>query len=162
MPSNVSWALIALRGISANKKENIRIKEKIKGKFHQHFIILLYNLIVPSVSPKEFLATHLYDPKSDWLTARMLSFITTLYALSISTGSNFPPKKWAKHNRNCLNLHNYMFQVKVWCLCKISVYYCRKWLDYTEIFGKFAENNDVSYYLYINCDWGTENEKRWI
>jgi hypothetical protein len=80
---------MALLGISA--KDGM-VRWNIQNVSAFRFAILLYNLIVPSVSPSEFLATHLYDPKSDWLTDLMLSFMTTLYALSISTGSNFPPK----------------------------------------------------------------------
>lgn len=54
---------------------------------------LLYNFIVPSVSPNEFLATHLYDPISAGPTAFTSNFITTLYALSTNIVSYFPATK---------------------------------------------------------------------
>lgn len=52
---------------------------------------LLYSLMLPSVSPSEFFATHRYEPKSLGPTARMCNFMITLYAVSTSTGSNLPP-----------------------------------------------------------------------
>lgn len=49
---------------------------------------LRYNLIVPSVSPSEFFATHLYEPKSPISTGVMVSVITVLYAWSNESGLN--------------------------------------------------------------------------
>lgn len=49
--------------------------------------------MLPSVSPNEFLETHLYEPKSDGLTEFIVSFMWTLYALSSDMGSYFPPEK---------------------------------------------------------------------
>lgn len=55
----------------------MKIKQLKKKDYY-----LRYNLIAPSVSPREFFATHLYVPKSVISTFKIVNFITTLYALS--------------------------------------------------------------------------------
>lgn len=54
---------------------------------------LRYNLIDPSVSPSEFLATHLNWPKSSMSTSTIVNFITTLYTFSNTSWMYLLPKK---------------------------------------------------------------------
>lgn len=54
---------------------------------------LRYNLIEPSVSPNEFLATHLYWPKSAMSTSIIVNFITTLYTFSNTSCTYLLPKR---------------------------------------------------------------------
>lgn len=59
--------------------------------------------MLPSVSPNEFFATHRYPPKSACTTNRMWSRIITLYAVSTSTGSNWPPVVWVVFDYRSIN-----------------------------------------------------------
>lgn len=71
--------------------------------------------MTPSVSPKEFFATHLYDPKSKWVTFLIFSNMFFLYLLSVVTASYFSPKfqinnfvlnvKWSKLWECCCSFH---------------------------------------------------------
>lgn len=67
------------------------------------------NLITPSVSPSEFFATHLYEPKSDLLTRRIFNIIYFLYPLSVDTASYLSPKAIKLHlTPLMLNKHKFL------------------------------------------------------
>lgn len=61
---------------------------------------LRYNFMDPSVSPREFFATHLYMPKSLMSTEIIVSFMETLYVLSSSSVLYLDPirREYAKHH----------------------------------------------------------------
>lgn len=73
--------------------------------------------MAPSVSPREFFATHLYDPKSAMSTSLMVNFITTLYALSKVSGTNLSPAK--KLERIVVIQHKTeLFPLKLNCIAR--------------------------------------------
>lgn len=79
------------------------VPERIPVLIVMGIVYLRYNFMDPSVSPREFFATHLYMPKSLMSTEMIVSFMETLYVLSSSSALYFPPIRWeyAKyHNYN--------------------------------------------------------------
>lgn len=61
---------------------------------------LRYNLMEPSVSPSEFLATHLYAPKSSISTSTIVNFITTLYTFSKTSCTYLLPRMQTQQIQN--------------------------------------------------------------
>lgn len=73
---------------------DILINSVLKLSTHSNLkSYLLYSLMAPSVSPREFFATHLYEPNSEWVIGFMYNFIDTLYSpSSVTFEIYFPPE----------------------------------------------------------------------